>query len=115
MISSDIPVFIARVALCSTWLAGAKRRRKKSCSVGFFGIGSSFLTLPRLLDEEAAGAAPVVARFDLRLDLGDGREFFGWPCGGDLLVEVLFHPVLERIGLGFRSISAPRRRLRDSR
>ena len=49
MISSDMPVFSARVALCSTWLAGAKRSRKKSWSVGFFGIGSSFLTLPRVL------------------------------------------------------------------
>ena len=44
MISSDMPVFIARVALCSTWLAGAKRSRKKSLSVGLSGIGSMIFT-----------------------------------------------------------------------
>ena len=38
-----MPVFIARVALCSTWFAGAKRRRKKSCIVGLSGIGSMHL------------------------------------------------------------------------
>ena len=58
MISSDMPVFIARVALCSTWLAGAKRRRKKSCSVGFSGIGSIFHLVPAL----PANTEPVPRR-----------------------------------------------------
>ena len=53
------------------------------------------------VDEEAAGAAAVVARFDLRFELGDGREFSAGACGGDLLVELFFHVVLERVGLGF--------------
>src|SRR6186997_3419209 len=52
--------------------------------------------------EQAARAASIVARFDLRLDLGDGRELLGLAglVGGDLFVELFFHPVLERVGLG---------------
>ena len=38
MISSLMPCFIARVALCSTWEAGANRCSKKSRSVGFAGM-----------------------------------------------------------------------------
>jgi hypothetical protein len=44
MTSSVMPVFIARVALCSTWFAGAKRSSKKSSRVGLSGIGGSFFT-----------------------------------------------------------------------
>ena len=51
--------------------------------------------------EQAAGAAAIVARFDLRFDLGDGRELLALALdGGDLLVELFFHPVLEGVGLG---------------
>ena len=56
--------------------------------------------MPRFGHEEAAGAAAIVARFDLRFDLGDGRELRLGLVGGDLLVELFFHPVLERVGLG---------------
>ena len=102
MISSDMPVFIARVALCRTWLAGAKRSSKKSFKVGFAGIGVELLdvTAPRWPVNTPAGAAPEVARLDLRLDLGDGRELLGLLPGGDHLVQLLFHVVLERFGLG---------------
>src|SRR5215472_133489 len=44
IISSFSPFRIASVALCSTCVAGANRYLKKSTSVGFSGIGSSFLS-----------------------------------------------------------------------
>src|SRR5579871_6119318 len=41
-----MPLFIARFALCNTWLTVENRRLKKSCSVGFSGIGGSGLVTP---------------------------------------------------------------------
>ena len=80
MISSDMPVFIARVALCSTWLAGANRRRKKSWMLGLSGIGSIFFTFcPRLpVNTEPAprrtGRVSICASISATVG-----NFSGWP------------------------------------
>ena len=62
MISSLMPVFSARVALCSTWLAGAKRFSKNSISVGLVGHRRQLRHLAvvgrALRAEQAARAAP---------------------------------------------------------
>ncbi len=98
MISSRIPVFRARFALCSTWFAGAKRYWKKSRSVGFAGIFSIGRSFPsRFWHEEVPRAAPAGAAEILVLGLQIGNR-------GELrrLVELLLHVVLEGIGFLLR-------------
>ena len=47
MTSSVMPVFSARVALCSTWFdCWLKRSLKKSSRVGFAGIGANRFMFP---------------------------------------------------------------------
>ena len=48
--------------------------------------------------EDRARAAAERPRFDLGLDLGDRREFFGL-LGSDAGVQLLFHVMLERVCL----------------
>ena len=99
MISSVMPVFIARVALCSTWLAGAKRFSKNSSSVGLSDIFASAGILrlsggpfgPNRLPAPRRMVASRRRRGDLRLAVEDQ------PAG--ILVQLLHHVVLERLGL----------------
>jgi hypothetical protein len=52
------------------------------------------------IDEHIAGAAPIVARFDLCFELGDGWKFWRGALGFGLLVQLVFHPVFQRVCLG---------------
>ena len=84
-----MPVLSARVALCSTWLAGAKRRLKKSTSVGLSGIAASTgirrLSAGPLRREQRPGAAADGRlgrrRHDLLLGRADAAK---WPSSRSL-------------------------------
>jgi hypothetical protein len=119
MTSSGMPVFSARVALCSTWLAGAKRFSKNSRRVGFadiFGSGPArrSVAIAGVEQVAAAGAHPQLLRLALG-DLGDRGKLGFLLLGGDQPVQRFFHVVLERVGFLLRGHQRHRGRPTEAR
>ena len=108
MTSSGMPVFSARVALCSTWLAGAKRFSKNSRRVGFDptssaasprGDPSRLLALNRLPPPRAHPQLLRLARASISATVGNLVSVL---LGRDQPVQRFFHVVLERVGFLLR-------------